>query len=125
MPFFCRNVTQSFVNCQLLVSLMHSDGDADVDIVFNALTVANTCPVAILGEDTNLLILLRWQFNPSLHRPVKLYCNSSKTAAGIKKSQQLLSDELIHSNLVIHTFCGCDITSRLHSVGSRTVLQKF
>ena len=104
---------------------MHSDGDADVDIVSNALTVANTCPVAILGEDTNLLILLRWQFNPSLHRPVKLYCNSSKTAADIKKSQQLLSDELIHSNLVIHTFCGCDITSRLHSVGSRTVLQKF
>ena len=104
---------------------MHSDGDADVDIVSNVLTVANTCPVTLLGEDTDLLILLRWHFNPSLHCPVQLCCNSSKTAADIKKSKQLLSDALIHSNFVIHTFCGCDITSRLHSVGSRTVLQKF
>ena len=29
-------------------------------------------------------------------------------AVDIKKSKQLLSDELTHSNLVVHTFCGCD-----------------
>ena len=40
------------------ISVMHSDGDADVDIVSSALTVANTCPVTLFGEDTDLLILL-------------------------------------------------------------------
>ena len=35
------------------ISVTHSDGDADVDIVF-----ANTCPVALFGKDTDLLMLL-------------------------------------------------------------------
>ena len=96
---------------------MQSDGDADVDIVSSALTVANTFPVTLLGEDTDLLILLLWHFNPSLHHPVHLYSNSSKTAVDIKKSKQLLSDELTHSNRAIYTFCGCDIKARFFWVG--------
>ena len=57
-----------------------SDGVADVDTVFSAITVTNTCPVTLLGEDTNLLILLLWHYNLSLHHPVHLYSNSSKMA---------------------------------------------
>ena len=106
------------------MSVMHSDGDVDVDIVSSAITVTNACLVTLFGEDTNLLILL-WHFSQSLHHPMQLYSNSSKTAVDIKKSKQLLSDELTQLNRAIHTFCGCDITSRLHSIGSYTVLQKF
>ena len=40
------------------ITVMHSDGYADVDIVSSALTAANNCPVTLLGEDTDLLILL-------------------------------------------------------------------
>ena len=105
------------------ISVMHSDGDADMDIVSSVITVTKTCLVTLFGEDTNTLILLLWHFNPSLHHPMHLHSNSSKTAVDIKKSKQLLSDELTHLNLAIHTFCGCDITSRLHSVRSCTVLQ--
>ena len=107
------------------ISVMHSDGDADVDTVSSALSVAKTCPVTLLGEDTDLLILLLWHYNPSLHHPVHLYSNSGKTAVDIKTSKQLLGDELTQSVLAIHVFCGCDTTSSLHSVGSRTVLQNF
>lgn len=39
--------TQSSIFC---TSAMHSDGDADVDISFSALTVEKTCPVTIFGE---------------------------------------------------------------------------
>ena len=106
-----------------VISVMHSDGDADVDIVSSALTVANTCPVTLFGEDTDLILLLE-HFNPSLHRPVHLYSNSSKTTVDIKKSNQLLSDELTHLSLAIHPICGCDISSGVHSFGSRTVLEK-
>ena len=103
---------------------MHSDGDADVDIASSAITAPNTCPVTLFGEDTDLLIFLLWHFNPSFH-PVHLYSSSSKTAVDIKRSKQLLSDELTHLHLAIHTFCDCDITSKLHSVESRTVLIFF
>ena len=103
---------------------MHSDGDADVDIASSAITAPNTCPVTLFGEDTDLLIFLLWHFNPSLH-PVHLYSSSSKTAVDITRSKQLLSDELTHLHLAIHTFCDCDITSKLHSVGSRAVLIFF
>ena len=92
------------------ISVMHSGGDADVDIVSSALTVANTCPVTFFVEDTNLLIILLWNFNPPLHHHVHLRSNSSKTAADIQKSKQLLGDELTHSNIAINSFCGCDIT---------------
>ena len=51
------------------ISVKHSDGDADVDIISSALTVANTCPVTLLGEDTDLLIILLWHLNLSLNHP--------------------------------------------------------
>ena len=104
---------------------MHSDPDADMDIVSSDITVANTFPVTLFGDDTDLLIiLLLWHFNPSLHHPVHLYSNSSKTTVDVKKSKQLLSDKLTHLNLTVHTFLGCDITSRLRSIGLHILLQK-
>ena len=99
------------------ISVMHSDRDADIDIVSSDITVANTFPVTLFGEDTDLLIiLLLWHFNPSLHHPVHLYSNSSKTTVDVKKSKQLLSDKLTHLNLTVHTFLDCDITSKLRSI---------
>ena len=73
---------------------MHSDGDADVDVVSSALTVANTCPVTLVGKDTDLLILLLWHCNLSLHHPMHLCFNSSNMTLDIHKSKQLFSDEL-------------------------------
>ena len=51
------------------ISVLHSDGDVDVNIVSSALIIASTCPVKLPGEDTDLLILLLWHFNLSLHHP--------------------------------------------------------
>ena len=53
-----------------------------------------------------------------------LYFDSGKTAVDIKKSKQLLGDELTQPILATHTFCSCDTIPRLRSVGSCTVLQK-
>ena len=49
----------------------------------------------------------------------------SKTAVEIKKTKQLLGDELTQLILAMHVFCGCNTTLGLHSVRSRTVLQDF
>ena len=40
------------------ISVMYWDGDANMDIVSSALSIANTCPVAFFGEDTDLLLHL-------------------------------------------------------------------
>ena len=42
------------------LSVMNSDGDAGMDIVSSALTIAKTCLITFLGENTDLLILLYW-----------------------------------------------------------------
>ena len=86
------------------IKVMHSDGDADVDIVSSALTIAYICSVTSLGEETDLLFLRLWQYNPSLHHPEHLYSNSNKTAAYIKMSKQLIGQDLTQSVLEIHAF---------------------
>ena len=86
------------------ISVIHSDGDTDVDVVSSALTVAKTWPVLFLREGTDPLILLFWHYNPSLHQPVHLHSNSNKIFLNIKKSQKLLGDELTQSILAIHSF---------------------
>ena len=106
---------------------MHSDGGADFNIASSALTFAKAFPLGLLGEDTDLLILLLQDYflNLSLHYTVHLYFDSSKTIVDIKNSWQLLDYELTQSILAMHVFCDCDTTSKLHSVGSRTVLIFF
>ena len=83
------------------INVVHSDGDADVDIVCSALRQAENCVVTLVGEDTDLLVLLLWHYDSSLHHPVYLYSNTSKTAFDIKKSNLLLGDELTQSILAI------------------------
>ena len=104
---------------------MHSDGDADLDIVSSVLRKASNGAVTLIGEGTDLLVLLLWHYNSSLHHPVYLYSNTSKTAFDIRNSKLLLADELTQSILAIHALCGCDTVSMLHSVGSRTILKTF
>ena len=75
-----------------VISVMHTDGDADVDVVSTALTVANTCPVTLFGEDTDpnssSFAIKSVTSPPRAFSPVHLYSNSSKMAVDIKKSRQ-------------------------------------
>ena len=76
-----------------------------------------------LGYCVQCRILILSHYNLSFLQPVHLHSDSSKTAIYIKKSKQLLADELAQSTAAIHAVCGCDNPSRLHSVASHALLQ--
>ena len=40
------------------INIMHSDGNADLNVVSSALTFTKTCPLTLPGEDADPLILL-------------------------------------------------------------------
>ena len=45
------------------INIMHSDGDADLNIVSSALTFPKTCPLTLYAEDTDLPIFLLGHYN--------------------------------------------------------------
>ena len=108
------------------IEVRHANGDADAPIVFTALEIAQQQgPVTVVGEDTDLLILLLHHYHIGIHSPVYLYSNASKMAWNIGKANSLLGVELNQSILAIHTLCGCDTTSRIQSIGLQSILNKF
>ena len=132
--FLSRNCNkQQFIN---LVSsklrikgcnVIQAPGDADVIIVKTAVESANLYSTALIGEDTDLLILLLYHttkqckdlyfYSDSQSKDVKVYhINIIKSVLGEELSAQLL---------FAHAFTGCDTTSRIFSIGKKAVFQKL
>ena len=107
------------------INVHHANGDADFDIIASALNIAKEHQTIVIGEDTDLLILLLHHFDSIIHKPVFLYSNISKISYDIKHSKLVLGSELSVLALVIHALCGCDTTSKLHAMRAKTILQKF
>ena len=90
--------------------VIHAEGDADVDIVKAAITMSSCKSTTLIGEDTDLLVLL-------LYLGVKdckdLYFRSDKHKEKhinvyiIKVLKQLLGDGVHSGMLFAHAFSGC------------------
>ena len=108
--------------------VIHAEGDVDVDIVKAAITISSCKSATLIGEDTDLLVLL-------LYLGVKdckdLYFRSDKhkekhiNVYNIKVLKQLFGDGMCSDILFAHAFSGCDTTSRIFGVGKKTVFQKL
>ena len=48
------------------IQVQHSQADADYDIPKPACNIALTKPVAVVGDDADLLILIQHHFNPTV-----------------------------------------------------------
>ena len=108
-------------------NVIQAPGDADVIIVKTAVESANLYSTALIGEDTDLLILLLYHttkqckdlyfYSDSQSKDVKVYhINIIKSVLGEELSAQLL---------FAHAFTGCDTTSRIFSIGKKAVFQKL
>ena len=92
-------------------------GDADRLIVKAALEKARLSHTVLLGEDTDLLILLLFHLTPQ-HWPV--FFGSSKFGPNqakiwdIQKVQNELGSSLCQQLLFVHAISGCDTTSALY-----------
>lgn len=103
-------------------------GDADCMIVAQALDCAKTGVTVVVGEDTDLLILLLYHTKRDAQ---DIYLQQSRKVGSkpikcwnIKHVQASLG-RLCHILPVIHAVTGCDTTSWAFGIGKRSGLRKF
>jgi hypothetical protein len=129
-----KNNKQRFINmlgkelkkqhCQVY----HAVGDADVLIVQKAVEWAATTNTVLVGDDTDLLILLCYHAN--LRSNDLFFCPEQKNAKkirvwNIKAIKEQLGSELCENILFLHGILGCDTTSRLYGIGKGASLKRF
>ena len=106
----------------------YSEADADIAIVLTAIKESENQNVVLIGEDTDLLILLLYHAPSS--NPYKLIFRSDKRDAlysseifDIYDLKNLLSDETCSWLVFIHAFMGCDTTSAFYGISSSISLK--
>ena len=75
--------------------------------------ISTTCPVIVVGDDTDLLVLL-------IHHVYIIKFQLTHVYA----LKQSLDDSLISSLLFMHSLTGCDTPSRPHGIGKVSALAK-
>ena len=130
-----RNNKQSFINMlsrylQLSGCLTHhSQEDADLLIVQTAVSSADTRNTVLIGEDTDLIILLCFHANLEAH-DLLMHSQAKSTTKpnriwNVKSLKRQLGEDVCRNILFIHAVLGCDTTSRLYGLGKAASLKKF
>ena len=95
----------------------HARGDADVLIVQKAVESATLMDTALVGEDTDLLILLCYHANLDSHniffRPEPKKNTKMPRVWSIKAVKEQLGPQICSNILFLHAVLGCDTTSHL------------
>ena len=103
----------------------HSDDDADVFIVQTAVESAKNMDTVLVGDDTDLLVLLCYYTDLKSHnlyfRPEPKR-NQQQRIWNMKVVREQLGQEICTNMLFIH---GCDTTSQLYGIGKKKAFQKF
>ena len=110
-------------------TVINAPGDTDVEIVKAAVSTSLLHTTTLIGEDTDLLILLLYYVQPackSLYfRSDKCRGDGSVKVYSINRMREVLGNELCSHLLFIHAVTGCDTTSRIFGIGKKTVFHKF
>ncbi|KAG1678682.1 hypothetical protein GQR58_013306 [Nymphon striatum] len=106
--------------------VMKAEGDADYDIVQAAIALSEYKTTTLIGEDTDLLILLLHHMDS--HKKT-LYFRSDKKSKeqrvyNINTLKECLGQQLCSQLLFIHAFTGCDTTSQVFGMGKKPFFQK-
>ena len=112
-----------YISNETTTCISHRD-DADGETVGQALDQALTGSVQVLGEDTDLLVLLVHHFKPHQHFDVYL-TNSSNESFSIERIKAALTPYQLKSLLLIHAFTGCDTVSRIYGHSKSDVFDKL
>ena len=112
-------------NCQTF----HAPGDADLLIVQKAVESATTTNTVLIGDDTDLLILLIYHTNLESHdiffQPEPKKSTKNPRVWNINVLKQQLGPRVCTHILFMHAILGCDTTSRLYGIGKGAALKKF
>jgi len=107
--------------------VIQSPGDADIDIVQATVERSRHCTTTLVGEDTDLLILL---FHYSSTDNENTYFRSNKQSKerrvyNINLLKGTLGNDVCTKLLFVHAYTGCDSTSRFFEIGKKAVFQKL
>jgi len=82
-------------------------------------------PTTLIGEDTNLLVLLL--YHAEVSRCNALYFRSDKAEShvyNIKVLKQVLGEAVCNDLLFLHAFTGCDSVFRVFGIGKKLGFQR-
>ncbi len=105
------------------IQVLHSSSDADYDIVQSACTMSASKSVVVVGEDTDLLILLLYHYTREDHKD--MYMQTATKLINLHVMQDTIGHDLAYSLLFIHSLSGCDTTSRPYGIGKVQALEKY
>ena len=117
---------QEFNEC--LISYMNScnieafqaHDDADVLVATTAVDSLMNANVVVIGEDTDILILLLHYYNMESNNNIFFTTDKNirdKKIWNIREVKNKLPSEIVECILPIHAFLGCDAVSRVYSIG--------
>ena len=109
--------------------VIQSPGDADVDIVKAAVERSRFCTTTLVGEDTDLLILLL-HYSRTDNEAIYFRSDANKQSKehkvyNINLLKEALGDDVCNELLFIHAYSGCDSTSRIFGIGKKSAFQKL
>ena len=112
------------------ITVRHAPSDADVLIVQTAVEHSANNEIVVIGEDTDLLVLLL--YHAELDKE-NIYFKSEQKQTAVKKgkiwdiskAKRNLGENICKLLPVIHAFSGCDTTSRIFGIGKGTILKKL
>ena len=110
------------------IEVLQADDDADLLIAQTALNSAKDRPTIVVGEDTDVLVLLLYHIQ-NYHQ--KVIYRSAKHSQGkacriwdINKTAKLHGETTCRLLPFVHAVTGCDTTSRLFGLGKAVALKK-
>ena len=125
---FMRSEELTKKNCET----HHASGDADLLIVQKAVQSAMSCNTVLVGDDSDLLVLLC--YHTRLESLDLFFCSEPKTnkkrfriwnIKAVMIVKQRLGSGICQHILFLYAVLGCDITSRLHGIGKGAFLKKY
>ena len=99
-----------------------------MSLLLIAIEAAETRNTVLVGDDTDLLVLLLHHLLP-LENKIYFAPEPKKNATGrvwdIKQIQSDLGSFTCKHLLFLHAFLGCDTTSRIYGIGKGSIVKKF
>ena len=111
--------------------VFHADDDADVLIVKKAIEVSQTINTTVIGDDTDLLVLLLYHtrniksFDIFFHPEPKQFARKKPITVSIHSAVRKLGIKLCENILFIHALLGCDTIFSVLGIGKGASLTAY
>lgn len=111
------------------VQVRQASEDADCLIVETAIELADQSNVTVVGEDTDVLVLLLFHVKQH-HKSVIFRSDITRRVKppktwDINRTKAILGDELCYYLPFLHALTGCDTTSRIFGISKASAIKTF